>query len=276
MAASTEWPQRLEVTGSDARHDGVYEITSQRVDGKPVWAKVGRPDIKIKAHGNSFWELIADSVDPCELGTLYFARLRDSSISACNGKWVKRVDRCCHGGYHRSLQITVSQHRDPRPPQAPKIIDGVDEKEQIEISELGDELSEIKTKFEDWIRVYNQSGHQLSDIRTLLNSFIQKYNGMNGGHGQQVDLIRSMLEATGLTQALDAVRTEDEADCRRLSQDRDRLEGLTECKICYSEKRGIVFFPCAHFVTCITCSGQLNRCPICRKNIESRHRVHVS
>jgi len=278
MAANTEYPERLEVTGSDAQHDGVYKITSQRERGKPVWEKVGRHDIyKIKVDGDETWCIVADSVLPsqreCFGDTFYWTNVDGDDISACNGNWMKAND-----DWHPSLEITAIQHREPTPPREPSIIavDDLDEKEEMELSELGEELAELTKNFEDSIRVHNQSGHQLGNTRALLNGFIRKYNGINGGHGEQVPLVASMLDSTGLSQALHQVREEDETECRRIAEHRDQLEEKSKCKICFAQECSIIFLPCRHFAACGACSGRMNRCPMCRKNIETRYQVIIS
>jgi hypothetical protein len=36
------------------------------------------------------------------------------------------------------------------------------------------------------------------------------------------------------------------------------------CDICYMESKNAVLLPCKHNCTCINCSKNLNKCPICR------------
>ena len=43
-----------------------------------------------------------------------------------------------------------------------------------------------------------------------------------------------------------------------------------ECVICYADKKEIVFDPCGHFYTCVSCSQKIKVCPICRANINNR------
>jgi hypothetical protein len=40
------------------------------------------------------------------------------------------------------------------------------------------------------------------------------------------------------------------------------------CKICYDEKVNCVLIRCGHMCTCLECSKQLEKCPICRKHID--------
>lgn len=41
----------------------------------------------------------------------------------------------------------------------------------------------------------------------------------------------------------------------------------SDCAVCLSDVKSIVFIPCGHFYTCKSCSVQLKTCPICRVNI---------
>jgi hypothetical protein len=41
----------------------------------------------------------------------------------------------------------------------------------------------------------------------------------------------------------------------------------SDCAVCLSDVKSIVFIPCGHFYTCKPCSQQLKTCPICRETI---------
>lgn len=41
----------------------------------------------------------------------------------------------------------------------------------------------------------------------------------------------------------------------------------SECAICMSESKEIVFVPCGHYYCCSSCSRGLSKCPICRGTI---------
>ncbi|XP_033118499.1 putative inhibitor of apoptosis isoform X2 [Anneissia japonica] len=47
------------------------------------------------------------------------------------------------------------------------------------------------------------------------------------------------------------------------------LRDKTTCKICMDDDACIVFVPCGHLVTCLSCSPSLSLCPICRTEIKS-------
>lgn len=44
----------------------------------------------------------------------------------------------------------------------------------------------------------------------------------------------------------------------------------TECCICMSEPKDVVFMPCFHFYCCSGCSERLSKCPICRMPVERK------
>ena len=46
-----------------------------------------------------------------------------------------------------------------------------------------------------------------------------------------------------------------------------------KCTICFTNNRSHIFIPCFHFYSCRECAMLMNRCPICRKEIEYVQRV---
>ena len=57
----------------------------------------------------------------------------------------------------------------------------------------------------------------------------------------------------------------------------DEIRKLKEekvCKICIDEEISVVFLPCGHLACCLTCSVQLDKCPICRKRIEKQEKIY--
>jgi len=53
------------------------------------------------------------------------------------------------------------------------------------------------------------------------------------------------------------------------------IETKLSCTICLTNMRNVVFHPCNHLATCITCSKHplLNKCPLCRKTYEKTTRI---
>lgn len=50
-----------------------------------------------------------------------------------------------------------------------------------------------------------------------------------------------------------------------------------ECLCCYSSERNVALFPCGHVYFCSACSDiyKSNNCPVCRRNIEERRKIHL-
>lgn len=48
-----------------------------------------------------------------------------------------------------------------------------------------------------------------------------------------------------------------------------------ECCICQNEIKNCVVFPCAHLVTCLTCTVKLKECAVCRSPIEKFNQVYM-
>jgi len=45
------------------------------------------------------------------------------------------------------------------------------------------------------------------------------------------------------------------------------------CSICFKNKKNIILNPCFHFNLCEECLKKIDKCPICRKEIECYHIV---
>ena len=61
------------------------------------------------------------------------------------------------------------------------------------------------------------------------------------------------------------------ADLRKQLQEQSNKS----CVVCLDEEANIVFIPCGHLCTCISCSSRLgNLCPICRSNFTSSIQVY--
>lgn len=51
------------------------------------------------------------------------------------------------------------------------------------------------------------------------------------------------------------------------------LNGI--CKICYTNSIELVFLPCGHSVSCLSCAHRLHNCPCCRASITTRIRTFL-
>ncbi|ADO00375.1 hypothetical protein WIV_gp032 [Wiseana iridescent virus] len=61
----------------------------------------------------------------------------------------------------------------------------------------------------------------------------------------------------------------------KVAQNIQDLETKITCVVCQSNVRNIIFKPCNHLATCITCSKHplLKKCPLCRKVFDDTTRV---
>ncbi|XP_042858053.1 death-associated inhibitor of apoptosis 2-like, partial [Penaeus japonicus] len=55
---------------------------------------------------------------------------------------------------------------------------------------------------------------------------------------------------------------------KELADELERIRDIRMCKICMDTEMNVVFLPCAHMVTCVSCAVALTQCPICRKDIK--------
>ena len=69
----------------------------------------------------------------------------------------------------------------------------------------------------------------------------------------------------------------DAQDATRVAEYRaDEAEDRQLCIVCTTEERQIVIAPCQHCVLCERCAEQVQTCPICRADIQSRQRLTLS
>jgi len=56
------------------------------------------------------------------------------------------------------------------------------------------------------------------------------------------------------------------------NDDKNKLNGI--CTVCYVANINCVLIRCGHMATCLECSDRLDRCPICRANIEDAIQIY--
>jgi hypothetical protein len=59
------------------------------------------------------------------------------------------------------------------------------------------------------------------------------------------------------------------------SEENELVEN-NRCDVCYMEEKNAVLLPCKHNCTCVTCSKNLNKCPICRNKISEFIKIYKS
>jgi hypothetical protein len=48
-----------------------------------------------------------------------------------------------------------------------------------------------------------------------------------------------------------------------------------ECSICLDNERDCVYVPCGHTKTCMSCSKNIDKCPICRSDINNKYKMYL-
>lgn len=61
-----------------------------------------------------------------------------------------------------------------------------------------------------------------------------------------------------------------------LEEENRQLKEARLCKICMDNEIGVVFLPCGHLTTCVTCAPSLKDCPVCRSVIKGTVRTFLS
>jgi hypothetical protein len=61
-------------------------------------------------------------------------------------------------------------------------------------------------------------------------------------------------------------------EIKELNQKIRRLQKEKECSVCLDGDRNILFEPCNHITMCSVCAVQVQKCPICRLQIEKKRK----
>ena len=77
------------------------------------------------------------------------------------------------------------------------------------------------------------------------------------------------LDLAAIASRVEALQAENESLTSRLE---------AKCVVCFECAPDVVFMPCFHVVSCRDCGlrEEMERCPVCRRAIEQKHRVYVS
>lgn len=59
----------------------------------------------------------------------------------------------------------------------------------------------------------------------------------------------------------------------KLTEENDKLKENLICSICYTNTKSVILNPCFHFNLCQECVLKIDKCPICRDEIECYHIV---
>ena len=70
--------------------------------------------------------------------------------------------------------------------------------------------------------------------------------------------------------------TEDLESENNNNKEKRTIEDSTECVICMDNPKQALIMPCLHVSSCIDCSLALDKCPICRGNIDTIKKIYIS
>ena len=104
----------------------------------------------------------------------------------------------------------------------------------------------------------NQPSMQPSDLTLISPHLVQEplvYSSQNYSVGLQSNLMTSHQSIPSAVAAPNS------------------LTGI--CKICYTNSIELVFLPCGHSVSCLSCAQRLFNCPCCRETITTRIRTYL-
>ncbi|XP_062570422.1 putative inhibitor of apoptosis [Saccostrea cucullata] len=65
-------------------------------------------------------------------------------------------------------------------------------------------------------------------------------------------------------------------ELKALVSEYQELKEQTRCKICLEEDATVVFLPCGHMCTCVSCSPAMRKCPICRTFVKGTVKAILS
>ncbi|AYV85689.1 MAG: RING finger domain protein [Satyrvirus sp.] len=65
------------------------------------------------------------------------------------------------------------------------------------------------------------------------------------------------------------VFTTNENSLNRFSDPYKKIYKFEECMICFGAKPCVILYPCFHCIFCLNCYDKVNKCPLCKQNIEN-------
>ena len=65
-------------------------------------------------------------------------------------------------------------------------------------------------------------------------------------------------------------------ETKMLREENERLREEISCRVCYTKESNIVFLPCRHLVTCPDCADGVQKCPVCRAEIQHMVKIFKS
>ena len=123
------------------------------------------------------------------------------------------------------------------------------------------ELDLLKLEKEEW----------LADKQALL--------AQQDAMSQQIERATGKLKLgasarTALLSALDQEQREKD-DTKQKLRTMEQQQRVPECVVCFEAEVGMVFAPCGHVCVCPKC-GELEECPLCRRSVDTKIKLHFA
>lgn len=115
---------------------------------------------------------------------------------------------------------------------------------------------------------YQVKEREFSNIEELLET-------LNNIEGEEVAERNTYLTSSQTLQQTNNpihIPSSNEEQQNRIKQ----LEEEKKCKICLDEISNVVFVPCGHLSTCVSCAQRVSNCPICRSYVRQKIKTYIS
>ena len=128
----------------------------------------------------------------------------------------------------------------------------------------------LQTAFEEQRAQLDGSERELAELRSSCKQMRDTQERLQS----QLDV--ALVSAAHLRgERLDALQPNELADLLgRVHQSLERvlkkIATSSECVVCLSAPRRMVFMPCRHLCCCDECGAEQRRCPLCREGVETR------
>lgn len=117
------------------------------------------------------------------------------------------------------------------------------------------------------LQTSQQANQLLSSSQDSYNRYLQQFNLT-----QNYPIQDSTLEVNSIVTSSQS-NLDVAAPVAAAQATSNNLNGI--CKICYTNPIELVFLPCGHLVSCLSCAQRLSKCPCCRETITTRIRTYL-
>ena len=149
-----------------------------------------------------------------------------------------------------------------------------------------EELEKVKEELEEEKRkkkkdqetpevIPKKSPDDLVLFRALAEKLGESFESVCGMRRKERD---ELIEVMGITVRADTeVRLEEEREMRRSSEEKLRVaEERLLCVVCQAQEVERVFLPCGHLCCCTNCEDMIQKCPMCRAQIQGKVKAFLN